>query len=43
MNEALEPITNFSPTGRDAPADFFSEIQTKYISLYGLTNADKRF
>jgi hypothetical protein len=26
----------FSKTGRDAPADYFVEIQTKYISLYGL-------
>jgi hypothetical protein len=26
----------FFQTGRDAPADYFAEIQTKYISLYGL-------
>ena len=30
-----------SPTGRDAPVDRTAEIQTKYISRYGLSDADR--
>jgi hypothetical protein len=30
------------PAG-DAPGDRSAEIQTKYISLYGLPDADERF
>jgi len=40
VNDDAETDRIFFPTGRAAPADRLAEIQTKYISLYGLPNAE---
>ena len=42
MNGGAGTEYEFFPTGRNAPADRSAEIQTKYISLYGLPYADRR-
>jgi hypothetical protein len=43
VNDDAETDQIFFPTGRAAPADRLAEIQTKYISLYGLPNAYRLF
>ena len=42
VNARAEIDCYFFSAGRDAPADCFSEIQIKYISLYGLIDVDRR-